>query len=61
LLDEPTASLDAVNRAVVVDMIAEKKTGGTALLGIFHDADVRTAVADVVIDVTRFSPDKKAA
>lgn len=61
LLDEPTASLDAVNRAVVVDMIAEKKAGGTALLGIFHDADVRTAVADVVIDVTRFSPDKKAA
>jgi alpha-D-ribose 1-methylphosphonate 5-triphosphate synthase subunit PhnL len=61
LLDEPTASLDARNRAVVIDMIAEKKRSGAALLGIFHDADVRDAVADVVIDVTRFVPDRAAA
>ncbi|RCS22932.1 phosphonate C-P lyase system protein PhnL [Phyllobacterium salinisoli] len=56
LLDEPTASLDAVNRTVVVDMIAEKKVAGVALLGIFHDADVRGAVADTIIDVTGFAP-----
>ena len=55
LLDEPTASLDAENRAVVMEMIAEKKAKGVALLGIFHDADVREAVADVVIDVSQFS------
>ncbi|MFG1296996.1 phosphonate C-P lyase system protein PhnL [Xanthobacter variabilis] len=55
LLDEPTASLDAANRAVVVDLIAEKKAAGCALLGIFHDADTREAVADRVVDVTRFS------
>jgi alpha-D-ribose 1-methylphosphonate 5-triphosphate synthase subunit PhnL len=61
LLDEPTASLDAANRAVVVDMIAEKKRAGVALLGIFHDTDVRNAVADVVIEVTSFAPDRKAA
>lgn len=61
LLDEPTASLDATNRAVVVEMIAEKKRAGVALLGIFHDADVRNAVADIVIDVTGFAPDRKAA
>ncbi|MBS3650556.1 phosphonate C-P lyase system protein PhnL [Pseudaminobacter sp. 19-2017] len=61
LLDEPTASLDAANRAVVVEMIAEKKRAGAALLGIFHDTDVRNAVADIVIDVTSFAPDKKAA
>lgn len=61
LLDEPTASLDAANRAVVVDMIAEKKRAGAALLGIFHDADVRNAVADVVIDVATFAPGRKAA
>lgn len=61
LLDEPTASLDATNRAVVVEMIAEKKQAGVALLGIFHDTDVRNAVADVVIDVTGFAPDRKAA
>ncbi|WLR95173.1 phosphonate C-P lyase system protein PhnL [Shinella zoogloeoides] len=61
LLDEPTASLDAKNRAVVVDMIAEKKAAGVALLGIFHDEDVREKVADRIIDVSAFSPRKAAA
>jgi len=61
LLDEPTASLDAVNRQVVIDLIAEKKQAGVALLGIFHDQDVREAVADTVIDVTRFAPKQVAA
>jgi alpha-D-ribose 1-methylphosphonate 5-triphosphate synthase subunit PhnL len=61
LLDEPTASLDATNRAVVVAMIAEKKRAGTALLGIFHDNDVRNEVADIVVDVTAFAPGKVAA
>ncbi|AUX79684.1 MULTISPECIES: phosphonate C-P lyase system protein PhnL [Sinorhizobium] len=61
LLDEPTASLDAKNRAVVVEMIAEKKAQGTALVGIFHDAEVRDAVADRIIDVSEFSPRKHAA
>ncbi|TCD13518.1 phosphonate C-P lyase system protein PhnL [Oricola cellulosilytica] len=60
LLDEPTASLDANNRAVVVEMIAEKKKAGVALLGIFHDQDVREAVADAIIDVTRFATPKTA-
>jgi len=56
LLDEPTASLDARNRAVVVEMIAEKRRRGVAMLGIFHDEEVRAAVADRVIDVSAFSP-----
>lgn len=60
LLDEPTASLDAANRAVVVAMIAEKKAQGVALLGIFHDEDVRHAVADRIVDVTAFSARKAA-
>lgn len=60
LLDEPTASLDAVNRAVVVEMIAEKKRSGTALLGIFHDEDVCAEVADRIVDVTAFAA-KRAA
>jgi alpha-D-ribose 1-methylphosphonate 5-triphosphate synthase subunit PhnL len=42
-------------------MIARKKSEGVALLGIFHDADVREAVADRVIDVTGFAPGKAAA
>jgi alpha-D-ribose 1-methylphosphonate 5-triphosphate synthase subunit PhnL len=61
LLDEPTASLDAKNRAVVVEMIAEKKAAGTALIGIFHDEEVREAVADRIIDVSQYSPRKYAA
>lgn len=60
LLDEPTASLDAANRQVVIDMIGEKKAAGVALLGIFHDQDVREAVADRVVDVTGFAPRKAA-
>jgi len=61
LLDEPTASLDATNRAVVVAMIAEKKASGVALLGIFHDDDVRAEVADRIVDVTQFAPGRLAA
>ena len=49
LLDEPTASLDAANRAVVVALIAEKKAAGVAILGIFHDEDVRARVADRIL------------
>ncbi|MCO6184640.1 phosphonate C-P lyase system protein PhnL [Rhizobium sp. L1K21] len=61
LLDEPTASLDAQNRDVVIEMIEEKKRAGTALLGIFHDEDVRTRIADHVIDVSKFSARELAA
>jgi alpha-D-ribose 1-methylphosphonate 5-triphosphate synthase subunit PhnL len=61
LLDEPTASLDAQNRRVVIAMIEEKKRAGTALLGIFHDEEVREAVADRIIDVTAFRPAREAA
>jgi alpha-D-ribose 1-methylphosphonate 5-triphosphate synthase subunit PhnL len=55
LLDEPTASLDAANRAVVMDLITEKKKCGTAIASIVHDDDVRTRTADRVIDITQFA------
>jgi alpha-D-ribose 1-methylphosphonate 5-triphosphate synthase subunit PhnL len=51
LLDEPTASLDSDNRAVVVDLIAEKKRRGVAVVAIIHDKDIRDAVADHIVDV----------
>lgn len=51
LLDEPTASLDSGNRAVVIEMIREAKAGGTAILGIFHDEEVRDSVADRLFPV----------
>lgn len=51
LLDEPTASLDANNRKVVVQLINEAKARGAAVVGIFHDEDVREAVADRLVDI----------
>ena len=54
LLDEPTASLDARNRAAVVALIRERREAGAAILGIFHDAEVREAVATRVVDVAAF-------
>ena len=56
LLDEPTASLDATNRAVVLELIREAKARGAAILGIFHDADARAAVCDREVDVSAFAP-----
>ena len=56
LLDEPTASLDAANRAVVLTLILEAKARGAAILGIFHDVDVRAQVCNRLVDVTGFTP-----
>jgi alpha-D-ribose 1-methylphosphonate 5-triphosphate synthase subunit PhnL len=51
LLDEPTAALDAANRAAVVALIGEVRRDGAAIVGIFHDAGVRDAVATHVFDM----------
>lgn len=51
LLDEPTASLDAANRAVVIGLIEEAKREGAAIIGIFHDTEVRDRVADRLFEV----------
>ena len=54
LLDEPTASLDADNRRVVVDLIQAARAKGCAIVGIFHDDEVRNAVATRCFDVEQF-------
>ncbi|MFT6772925.1 MAG: alpha-D-ribose 1-methylphosphonate 5-triphosphate synthase subunit PhnL [Paracoccaceae bacterium] len=56
LLDEPTASLDPMNREVVLELIEAAKADGAAILGIFHDAAARARVCDREIDVGAFSP-----
>jgi alpha-D-ribose 1-methylphosphonate 5-triphosphate synthase subunit PhnL len=56
LLDEPTASLDAANREVVLTLIEEAKARGAAVLGIFHDEGARARVCDRLVDVTGFTP-----
>jgi alpha-D-ribose 1-methylphosphonate 5-triphosphate synthase subunit PhnL len=61
LLDEPTASLDGPNRAVVLDLIMAAKARGAAIIGIFHDVAARSAVCDREIDVSDFTPKAAAA
>ena len=51
LVDEPTASLDAQNCAVVVAMINQAKARGTAVVAICHDAAVREAIADRLFEL----------
>jgi alpha-D-ribose 1-methylphosphonate 5-triphosphate synthase subunit PhnL len=52
LLDEPTASLDAANRRVVIELIHEARAAGAAVVGIFHDEEVRDAVASRCVTLT---------
>ncbi|WP_417727733.1 phosphonate C-P lyase system protein PhnL [Roseovarius sp.] len=60
LLDEPTASLDAANRDVVLSLIETAKARGAAIIGIFHDEAARARVCDREIDVSRFTPARAA-
>lgn len=46
LLDEPTSALDATNREIVMQLIEERKAEGCALIGIFHDDEVRSRVCN---------------
>jgi alpha-D-ribose 1-methylphosphonate 5-triphosphate synthase subunit PhnL len=45
LLDEPSASLDAAGRAIVVELIRDACERRAAIVGAFHDREVREAVA----------------
>ncbi|AKJ30399.1 phosphonate C-P lyase system protein PhnL [Caldimonas brevitalea] len=51
LLDEPTASLDATNRRAVVSLVRAARVRGAAIVGIFHDEEVRDAVATRCVDL----------
>ncbi|MEL7014151.1 MAG: ATP-binding cassette domain-containing protein, partial [Pseudomonadota bacterium] len=56
LLDEPTASLDAANREIVLSLVEAAKQRGAAIIGIFHDEGARARVCDREIDVSVFTP-----
>ena len=55
LVDEPTASLDPRNRDVVVELLHEARSRGTAIVGIFHDDAVRSLVATTEYEVANTS------
>lgn len=46
LLDEPTASLDPISRECAISLLRELKAAGTAMLAIFHDPALVSALAD---------------
>ncbi|MDB5649652.1 MAG: phosphonate lyase system protein PhnL, partial [Hyphomicrobiales bacterium] len=54
LLDEPTASLDAGNRDVVIALIEETRAAGSAVIGIFHDEIVRSRISMRRIDINAY-------
>ncbi len=60
LLDEPTASLDRGNAQVVIELVREVLANGVAVVGIFHDAEARAALANRIFNVNS-RPDPRGA
>ena len=52
LLDEPTASLDPVSKANVLELIKDLKKQGSIILGVFHDYGAMKTVADKSYHIT---------
>jgi alpha-D-ribose 1-methylphosphonate 5-triphosphate synthase subunit PhnL len=48
LLDEPTASLDAVSKSIVLELINEAKAAGVTILAVSHDTAVMEPLADEI-------------
>lgn len=53
LLDEPTASLDRGHKEKIMEMILALKSGGTAMIGVFHDRDALLRLSDARYDLRR--------
>jgi energy-coupling factor transporter ATP-binding protein EcfA2 len=51
LLDEPTRGMDSAARDALVGLVARLRDSGAALVLATHDAELRTALADRVIQV----------
>ncbi len=51
LIDEPTASLDARTKDVVIEMITDLKVGGTSVLCISHDSYTLERMTDRIIEL----------
>lgn len=52
LLDEPTSALDRDGRERVIALLLERKRAGAAMVGIFHDDEVRARLADRSLSFT---------
>jgi alpha-D-ribose 1-methylphosphonate 5-triphosphate synthase subunit PhnL len=51
LLDEPTASLDAVSKTIVLEMIREARAAGITIVAVSHDTAAIAPIADKVYAV----------
>jgi alpha-D-ribose 1-methylphosphonate 5-triphosphate synthase subunit PhnL len=52
LLDEPTASLDAETKKIVVQALLYLKKQGSTMIGVFHDTDAMRRLVDRVFTMT---------
>ncbi len=46
LLDEPTSALDASNSQIAIELLKERQKDGCAMVGIFHDEEVRSQLCN---------------
>jgi alpha-D-ribose 1-methylphosphonate 5-triphosphate synthase subunit PhnL len=53
LLDEPTASLDANSKEIILELILETKKNGITMIGVFHDKDAIKVLADSRYDMRK--------
>lgn len=53
LLDEPVSALDPVNRESVLELIADLRAEGVAILSVFHDLEAIETLATRVVVIQR--------
>jgi energy-coupling factor transport system ATP-binding protein len=51
LLDEPTRGMDVAARNALMNLIAELRDSGSAIVLATHDAQLRDALADRVVEL----------
>jgi alpha-D-ribose 1-methylphosphonate 5-triphosphate synthase subunit PhnL len=56
LLDEPTASLDANSKAIVLDIMEEARAVGVAIITVSHDLGSLADMADATLQLANLHP-----
>jgi ABC-type Mn2+/Zn2+ transport system ATPase subunit len=51
LLDEPEQRLDTAKRALITNLLAERRDAGATLVLACHDPAITDALADTVVDL----------
>jgi len=51
LLDEPTASLDRESAGIVLDLLSELRDRGCTMVGVFHDPEMLSRIADETVRI----------